>query len=391
MPVRRCRGAVGEPAPSRNGSALGREGGNERAREEGAAAPRLGPTSCQAGRRGPAPASPAARRERRLLAAEPSRAVPSQAAPWLPGWALAGPVRRARPGSGYGAAAAAANAGPPGAFERQVQRDGAAPSLPPSARPPPAPPCPAVPCPPRPSCLAAAPPPRSFHPAFFLFSFFLFSYFFRWVSSVFLKEKVPERAPSRERVGLDRQENAPAGRPGEAAPKWPRSRSAEARGGTRAAGGRLGMRAERDLPEHLRCCRPRQGLCHPRLSALLPLGWPPLSAGPFCLGRLKELAPASLPPLCSWERQIPLYLSGAGGNGPEVADSPYSLVKPSQVLVLTVRRLGFQPQFLHTSDRTKKRAWKVHEVNFLGNMWVIFLYLCITSPEFQSNALFLGL
>ncbi|KAL9849601.1 uncharacterized protein GJ701_005561 [Geothlypis trichas] len=78
MPVRRCRGAVGEPAPSRNGSALGREGGNERAREEGAAAPRLGPTSCRAGRRGPAPASPAARRERRLLAAEPSRAEPSR-------------------------------------------------------------------------------------------------------------------------------------------------------------------------------------------------------------------------------------------------------------------------------------------------------------------------
>ncbi|XP_037995210.1 translation initiation factor IF-2-like [Motacilla alba alba] len=175
----------------------------------------------------------------------------------------------------------------------------------------------------------------------------------RWVSSGFLEEKVPERAPSRERVGLDRQENAPAGRPGEAAPKWPRSRSVQARGGTRATGGRLGLRAERDLPEHLRCCRPRQGLCQPRLSALLSLGWPPLSAGPSCLGRLKELAPPSLPPLCSWERQNPLYLSGAGGNGPEVADNAYSSVKSSQVLVLTVRRLGFQPQFLHALDRTK--------------------------------------
>lgn len=47
-----------------------------------------------------------------------------------------------------------------------------------------------------------------------------------------------------------------------------------------------------------------------------------------------------------------LDLSGAGGNGPEVADNDDSSLKSSRVLVVpTAGRLTCQPQLLHTSDR----------------------------------------
>lgn len=100
MPVRRWRGAVGEPAPSRNGSALGREGARER-RRRGAAWSHLLP-----GRAARPCPSRAERRGRRAGCRRRSRAALSRAAlirPLAAGLG-AGRARCAAPaaGSGYG-------------------------------------------------------------------------------------------------------------------------------------------------------------------------------------------------------------------------------------------------------------------------------------------------
>ncbi|XP_071664722.1 uncharacterized protein [Patagioenas fasciata] len=198
MPVQRCRGAMGEPAPSRNGSALGRRRGPAPAGPSGGGEPAAG--SGAGGRRA-------------------SRAPPSPLPRWLPGWALAEPRCAApRPaGSGY----------------RSRGR--------------------------RSQCGAA------------------------WRLQT--AENLPEGAPVRRRVGLDRQENAPAG---EAAPERPRPRSRQARRETRsrqplsrAGNGARFPGVSPLLPPsgHGLCHRGPAPLCSVRMSAL-PLGRPPLSPAP---------------------------------------------------------------------------------------------------------------
>lgn len=132
----------------------------------------------------------------------------------------------------------------------------------------------------------------------------------------FLRKKISERAPSRERVGLDRQENAAAGRPGEAAPKWPRCRSAQAREGPGAAAGSGAGSpgASPPLPSPPRALSP--GPCS---APLCPAAQPPPGLAAFVrgsllprqVGRAGSSIPATSLLLGTAYSFIPLDLSGA--------------------------------------------------------------------------------